>query len=187
MRIQLRQLLQRIADHQGQRHSTVGQRQALETLMDRYVLRQQLIGKHLEFRPQRQGALQVGGTQRVLFDTDKMHPRTGRRMLFEHLPGAQKIQPRTETGLADDQSTPLRQRSKTLRQTVLLDEHVTGFVQPRLIGEIHIVEHARIRTTLVVPIELGVGQYRFHGRLGNGKTAILADRDQWSVCAEPPL
>jgi hypothetical protein len=29
---------------------------------------------------------------------------------------------------------------------------------------------------------LGVGHYRFHGRLGNGKAAILADRHDEKTC-----
>ena len=98
--------------------------------MDRDVLRQQLIGKRLEFRPQGQGALQVGQAQRVLFDTDKMQSRPRHRVLFEQLPGAKEIQPGAETGLANHQSTARRQRGKAFTQSVLFEEYVAGFVQP---------------------------------------------------------
>lgn len=120
--------------------------------------------------------MQVGGAQRVLFDTDKMQPCTGHRVLFEQLPGTEKIQPGAEPGLANHQSTIHRQCGETVTQIVLLQKHVASFFKARLVGKIHIIEHPRARATLVVPVELGVGQYRFHGRLGNGKEAILADR-----------
>ncbi len=48
----------------------------------------------------------------------------------------QEIQPGAETGLANHQATALGQRGKAFRQAVLLKEHVAGFVQPRLVGEI---------------------------------------------------
>ena len=150
-----------------------------EALLEaQFELRQQLIGEHLEFRPQRQGALQVVMAQRVLFDTDKMQSRIRHGVLLEHLPGTQKIQTRTKTRFANDQTPASPQRGEALGQTVLFDKHVARFVQTRFIGEIHIIEHPRIRATLVIPVELGVGQYWFHGRLGNGKVAILADRQR---------
>ncbi|VVN47714.1 hypothetical protein PS659_06010 [Pseudomonas fluorescens] len=183
--VELRQLLQCIANQEGQGHTAVVQRQALETLMNRHVLLKQLIGKHLEFRPQPQGTLQIGRAQRVLFDADKMQPSSRCRVLLEHLPGTEEIQSGAKPRFADDQPPALGQGGKTFGQAVLLDKDITGFVQPRLVGEIHIVEHSRIRTTLVIPVELGVGQYRFHGRLGNGKGAILADRGcGQSLCGE---
>ena len=67
---------------------------------------------------------------------------------------------------------------KALGQTVLFEEHVAGFIQPRLVGKVHVIEHSRTRASVVIPVELGVGQYRFHGRLGNDKAAILADRGE---------
>ncbi|MNX91285.1 hypothetical protein D3C86_1233590 [compost metagenome] len=102
--IQLRQLLQGIPDQQGQDHSAVVQDKPLEALMDRHVLRQQLLGKGFEFRPQGQRPLQVRQAQRILFDTHEMQPRTRHRLLFEQLPGAEKIQSGAETGLTDHQS-----------------------------------------------------------------------------------
>ncbi|MNS58792.1 hypothetical protein D3C72_917250 [compost metagenome] len=105
-----------------------------------------------------------------------MQARTRHGVLLEQLPGAEKIQPGAKTGFTDDQSPTRRQRGKTLGQAVLFEEHVTSFFQPRLIGKVHVIEHPRTRASVVIPIELGVGQYRFHGRLGNDKAAILADR-----------
>ncbi len=142
---------------QRQGHPAIGQCQALEPLMDRHVLPQQLIGKGFELWPQCQGPLQIGRAQGVFFDADKMQSGISCRVLLEHLPGTQKIQPGAETGLANHQATALGQRGEAFRQAVLFDEHIAGFVQPRLVGEIHIVEHSRIRATLVVPVELGVG------------------------------
>lgn len=100
----------------------------------------------------------------------------GDGMLLEQLPGAQEIQPGAETGLADDQAAPGRQGRKALTQIVLFKKNVARFIKARQVGKIHVVEHPRAREPLVVPVELGVRHYRFHGRLGNGKAAILADR-----------
>jgi len=169
-------LLQGIADQQGERDAAVIQDQALETLVDRLVLRQQLISERLEFRPQGQRPLQVGQAQRVFLDADEMQARTGQSVLLEQLPGAEKIQPGAEAGFANHQSPAHRQRGKTFTQSVLFEEHVAGFIQPRQVGKVHIVEHPRAREALVVPVDLGVGQYRFHGRLGHGKAHILSDR-----------
>ncbi|VVO01731.1 hypothetical protein PS718_02719 [Pseudomonas fluorescens] len=176
--IELRQLLKGIADQQCQCDATIGQRDALEALMNGHVMLQQLIGERLEFRPQRQSAVQIRRAQRILFDTDKMQLRTCHGVLFKHLPGAEKIQPGAKSGFADDQPSTCRQRGKTLGQTVLFKEHITGFIEPRLIGKIHVIELPRTRTSVVIPVELGVGRYRFHGRLGNDKAAILADQAQ---------
>ncbi|MNH95389.1 hypothetical protein D3C73_480300 [compost metagenome] len=128
--IELRQLLQCIADQQRQGDAAVVQRQALKTLMDGHVLLKQLIGKYLEFRPQRQGPLQVGRAQRVFLYADKMQPRSGRCVLLEHLPGAQKIQPGAEPRLTDDQPPTLGQGGKAFGQSILLDEYIAGFIQP---------------------------------------------------------
>jgi len=168
-------LFQRIADQQRQRDPAVAEDDPLKALMDCHVMGQQLIGQRLELRPQGQSPLQIRRTQRVLFDTDKMQPRSGHCVLLKQLPGAEKIQPGAKPGFTDHQSPVRRQRGKALGQAILFEEHVTGFIQPRLVGKIHIVEHPRARASLVIPVELGVGQYRFHGRLGNDKAAILAD------------
>ncbi len=101
MRIQLRQLLQGVADQQGQGHAAVIQHQALEAWVDGDVLRQQLLGERLQLRPEQQGALQVGVAQRVLFHADKMQASTGHRVLLEQLPGAEKVQPGAKPGFAD--------------------------------------------------------------------------------------
>ncbi|MNZ58039.1 hypothetical protein D3C78_760380 [compost metagenome] len=143
--------------------------------MDGNVLGQQLIGKDFELRPECQCPLQVRRTQRVLFDADEVQARTGHGLLLEQLPGAKKIQPGAEPGLADHQPTIGWQLGKALTEAVLLDEHVAGFIKARLIGEIHVVKHSRTRATLVVPVKLGVGHNRLHGRLRGGKAAILAD------------
>jgi len=82
------QLLQGIADQQGQGHATVIQHQALETLVNGDVLGQQLRGQGLQLGPEGEGTLQVGATQRVLFYADKVQVRTGYRVLFKQLPGA---------------------------------------------------------------------------------------------------
>jgi hypothetical protein len=86
--VQLWQLLQGIADQQGQGHATVIQHQALETLVNGDVLGQQLRGQGLQLGPEGEGTLQVGATQRVLFYADKVQVRTGYRVLFKQLPGA---------------------------------------------------------------------------------------------------
>ncbi len=151
--VQLRQLLQGIADQQGQRHSSIGEDQALETLMDRHVLRKQLLGLKVELWPQGQRPAQVLGAQGVLFDADKMQPRPNGGALLEQLPGAEKIQAGAKPGFADHQPPVIGQRSETLGQVVLLKKHITGFVQARLVGKIHIVEHPRARAPLVVPVE----------------------------------
>ena len=143
--------------------------------MDGDVLRQQLLGERLQLRPEQQGALQVGVAQRVLFHADKMQACTGHRVLFEQLPGAEKIQPGAKPGFADHQAPTRRQGRKPCLQTVLFEEHIAGFFKARLVGKVHIVEDPRMRATLVIPVELGVG-YRVHGRLGKGKAAILADQ-----------
>ncbi len=143
--------------------------------MNSDVLREQLIGQWLEFRPEGERALQVGVAQRVLFHTDKMQARTCYRMLFKQLPGTQEIEPGAKPRFSDDKPPAHGQRGKALLQTVLLEEHVAGFFQPRQVGEIHVVEHPRARASLVVPIKLGIWQYGVHGQLGKDKAAILAD------------
>ena len=90
-------------------------------------MRQQLIGKRLELRPQSQRTLQVWLAQRVLFDTDKVQARTGHGVLFEQLPGAEEVKSGTETGFANDQSTAVRQRGEAFTQTVLFEKYVAGF------------------------------------------------------------
>lgn len=179
--VQLRQLLHDIADQQGQGHPAVIQHQLLEAWMNGDVLGQQLLGEGLQWRPEGEGALQVGVAQRVLFHADKMQARTGHGVLFEQLPGAEKVQAGAEAGLANHQPPAHRQGRKAFLQAVLLEEHVAGFFKAGLIGEVHVVKHPRVRATLVIPVELGVGQYGGHGRLiineaGNGKAAILADQ-----------
>ena len=138
--IELRQLLKGIADQQCQCDATIGQCDALEALMNGHVMLQQLIGQRLEFRPQGQRTVQIRRAQGVLFDTDKLQLCTCHGMLFEHLPGAEKIQPGAEPGFADNQSSTCRQCRKTLSQTVLFKEHITGFIEPRLIGKVHVIE-----------------------------------------------
>ncbi len=174
--IQLRQLLQSIADQQRQGHPPVRQGHALEPLVNRDVLPKQLISLDLEFGPQGQGPAQVLGAQGKLLDTDKMQPRPRRRASLEQLPGAEEIQPGAKPGLTDDQPPTLGQRGETLGQVVLLQEHVAGFFQARLVGEIHIVKHPGTRATLVIPVELGVVLNGRHDGLGENEGAILADR-----------
>ncbi|VVO28723.1 hypothetical protein PS720_04812 [Pseudomonas fluorescens] len=162
--VQLGQLFKGVADQQCQRHAAVSQHQPLEALMNGDVLRQQLIGKRLQFRPKGEGALQVGVAQRVLFHADKMQAGTGHGVLLEQLPGAEKIQPRAETGFANYQVALGRQGGEALLQTVLFEEHVARFFKARLVGEVHIVEDPRVWATLLIPVELGVGN-GVHGRL----------------------
>ncbi|CRM92507.1 hypothetical protein [Pseudomonas sp. 22 E 5] len=131
--------------------------------MDGDVLGQQLFGEGLQFRPQGQCPLQIGVTQRVLFHADEMQVRPGHRLLREQLPGTQEIQAGAEAGLANHQPPAHRQGGKAFLQTVLFKEHIAGFFKARLVGEVHVVEHPRARATLVIPVELGVGQYGVHG------------------------
>jgi len=178
LRVQLRQLLQHVADQQGQRYAAVVQHQALEALVDGDVLRQQLLGKGLQLGPEGEGPLQVGVAQRVFLHADKMQVRTGHRLLLEQLPGAQEIQAGAEPRFTNHQPPAHRQSRKTLLQAVLFKEHIAGFFKAGLVGEIHIVEDPRVRAALFVPVELGRGDGG-HGRLGKGKAAILAD--QWAL------
>lgn len=152
------------------------QHQPLKTLVDGDVLRQQGLGEGLEFGPQGQGSLQIGRAQRVFFNADEMQARAGHCLLFKQLPGAEEIQPGTEAGFANHQFFAGAQGGKTFAQAVLFDKHIAGFFQARLVGEVHVIEHPRARAALVVPVELGVGQYRVHGGLSIGKAAILADQ-----------
>ncbi|CRL97368.1 hypothetical protein [Pseudomonas sp. 8 R 14] len=171
----MRQLFQGIADQQREGDAAVVQHQALEALVDGDVVRQQLLGERRQLGPEGEGALQVGVAQGVLFHADKMQARTGHGVLLEQLPGAEEIQAGAEAGFANHQTPARRQGGEALLQAVLLQEHIAGFVQARLVGEIHVVEHPRVRATLIIPVELGVG-YGVHGRLGKGKAAILADQ-----------
>ncbi len=141
-----------------------------------HVLLQQRCTEARQFRPQGQGPLQVGRAQGVLFHTDEMQPGTGRGLLLEQLPGAEKVQPGAEACFTDNEAFAIGQGGKALAQAVLFDEHVAGFIQARFAGEVHIVEDPRARASLVVPVELGVGQFRDHVRLMLRKAAILADR-----------
>ena len=155
--VQLRQLFQRIADQQGQGHAAIVQYQALETLVDGNVLRQQLLGQGLQFGPEGEGALQVGMAEGVLFHADKVQPRTGDCVLFEQLPGAEEVQTGAEASFTNHQAPICGQGGEAYLQAVLLQEHVAGFFQARLVGEIHVVEYPRMRAALVIPVELGVG------------------------------
>ena len=174
----MRQLLQRIADQQRQGHPAIVQQQALEALVNGNILPEQLRAERRQFRPEGEGSLQIGAAQRVLFHTDEMQPGARRRAGFEQLPGTEKVQSGTKAGFADHQALVRSQGGKTLLQAVLFKEHVAGFVQARLVGEIHVVEDARVRATLVVPVNLGmggkVGQYAGHGLLDGNKAVILA-------------
>ncbi len=161
--IQLRQLLQHIADQQGQGDPSVIQQQALEARVDRHVLLEQRGGKRRQFGPEGQGPLQVGMAQRVLLDADEMQARTGHRALFEELPGAEKIQSGTEPRLADHQPPVRLQGFEAFLQAILFDKDIAGFFQARGIGKIHIVEHPGVGQSLVVPVDLGVGRYAAHG------------------------
>ncbi|MCY1397462.1 hypothetical protein D9M71_124670 [compost metagenome] len=184
--IDVRQLLQGIADQQGQGDPALVENEALKALVHGHVVFEQGFSEGRQLRPQGQGALQVGGVQRVLFHADEMQPRTGWRAGGEQLPGAQKIQAGAETGFADHQSPLAAQLTEAPLQLVLLYEHVARLVERRLIGEIHIIELPRVRQALFVPIDLGVegrGRGKLgHGGLGGNKTRILADRLR---CVDP--
>ncbi|CRM02384.1 hypothetical protein [Pseudomonas sp. 31 R 17] len=83
LRVQLRQLLQGVADQQGQGDATGVQHQALKALMDSDVLGQQLFGVRLQLGPEGEGALQVGMAERVFFHADEMQACPGHRLLVE--------------------------------------------------------------------------------------------------------
>ena len=58
-----------------------------------------------------------------------------------------------------------------------------AFQAIKLAGELidmsqHHGEHPRMGATLVIPVNLGIGHFSSHVRLGNGKAAILADQQQ---------
>ena len=113
-----------------------------------------------------------------------MQARARYRVLLKQLPGTQEVQPGAKPRFPDYQAPAHGQRGKPLLQAVLLEEHVAGFIQARLVGEIHVVEHPRAWASLVVPVELGIGLYGVHGQLGKDKAAILVDhRGQgWTGC-----
>ncbi|MNE37135.1 hypothetical protein D3C80_1309740 [compost metagenome] len=171
-------MLQHITDHQGQAHPALFELERLEAFVHRHILGQQLAAERRQRRPQGQGAAEVGAGQGVFFDADEMQPRIGRGALGKQLPGAEEIQAGAEAGFADHQALARPQRAETLAQVVLVDEHMTGFLQALVLGEIDVVVLARVRSALVIPVDLGVLGYFGHVRLSIGKRAILADRRQ---------
>ncbi len=136
--VELRQAVEHVTDHQRQHHAAAVEQQALETRMNRPVLRQQRRGEGRQFRPQGQGTLQVGGAQREFLDADEMQAGIYRRVFGEGLPGAEKVQPGAEAGLADHQAAASRQGLAALADTVVGEEHVTGFLQAIGAGEVHV-------------------------------------------------
>ena len=85
-----------------------------------------------------------------------MQARSCRGLSFEQLPGAEKVQPGAETGLADAQLSIRRQRGEAFAQRVVLKEYVAGFVETAGAGEIDVAKGAGKRLTLLVPVEAGV-------------------------------
>src|SRR5690606_34597146 len=117
------------------------------------ILLQQGCAETRQFRPQVQRALQIRGTQRIALDADEMQARSCRGLSFEKLPGAEKVQPGAETGLADAQLSIRRQRGEAFAQRVVLKEYVAGFVETAGSGEIDVAKGAGKRLTLLVPVE----------------------------------
>jgi hypothetical protein len=92
LRIELRQLLQGIADQQRQGHPAAGEAELLKARVDRHVLLQQRPVKAAS-SGHRHGPRQVVTGQRVLFDADEMQAGIGMGVLLEQLPGAEKFMP----------------------------------------------------------------------------------------------
>ena len=177
-RIKLRQLFQHIANQQGESYSPIGQGQGLKAGMNRIIRRQQLFAVRGEFGPQGERALQVVAGQRVFFDADEVQACIRVCDLIKQLPGAQKIQSCAEAGFTDNQLAVGGQGRETLLQGILLNKHISGFFETGLVRKIHVIKHPRMGATLVIPVNLGIGHFSSHVRLGNGKAAILADQQQ---------
>ncbi|MCY1412540.1 hypothetical protein D9M71_279510 [compost metagenome] len=131
-----------ITDHQGQAYPALLEDKALEAFMYRHVLRQQLSAERRQFRPQGQGAAEVGVAERVLFDTDEMQAGVRIGAFAEQLPGTEKVQPGAEAGFTDHQALFGQHRAEALAQVILVDEHMTGFFQALVLGEIDVIELA---------------------------------------------
>ncbi|MNF87221.1 hypothetical protein D3C84_696800 [compost metagenome] len=140
--VELRQLFEDITDHQGQAYPALLEDKALEAFMYRHVLRQQLSAERRQFRPQGQGAAEVGVAERVLFDTDEMQAGVRIGAFAEQLPGTEKVQPGAEAGFTDHQALFGQHRAEALAQVILVDEHMTGFFQALVLGEIDVIELA---------------------------------------------
>jgi len=120
------------------------------------VLRQQFCAERRELRPQSQGALQVVVAQRIFFDTDEVQTGASGRLLLEQLPGAEKIQPGAETGLADAQAFAVGESGEALSQVVVGEKDVAGLFQAIFLGKVDVAVAARQRLAALVPVELGV-------------------------------
>ncbi|MNC69694.1 hypothetical protein D3C75_1204150 [compost metagenome] len=60
----------------------------------------------------------------------------------EQLPGTEKVKPGAEAGFADHQALVGQHRAEALAQVILVDEHMTGFFQALVLGEIDVIELA---------------------------------------------
>src|SRR5690554_8025165 len=87
-----------------------------------------------------------------------MQPGIRRCQLVPELPGAEKVQAGAEAGFTDAESGSGGQGAPAPGQIIVLQEHMAGFRQPGLPGEVHIIEAGGKGLTVFRPAQLGKGR-----------------------------
>ena len=133
LRIELWQLLQRIADQQRERDLAIGQTEGLKPRMNGPIACQQLLAVVRQLRPESEGALQVRAGQRVFFGTDEMQAGLRVRRFVEQLPRTEKVEAGPEAGFTNHKMRVGGQGAEALAQGILFNKDVTGFFKAGLV------------------------------------------------------